>query len=341
MKALEKGIQHHEHKKIFEQVMLVENFMVFKKLMIKRNKELELEALQSLERQQNQKAMEESSNVDLEREKRRIELEKNNADIDHAITMSLAADAERKRIMDKEEEELQQAIELSKKEAEDLEKKRAQEEEKKQLELQKKELEKSKPIMNLPTKEKLDSNSQSKSNEPAQIQIQKELTDPNRLNNVESSNDSKANPLDKQKKEEQIADSNKKSGENTIFERQLPSFEEKKTNELPPLKKPELRSELPPIRMQKKIEPELEELLNNKDRIKNELENLKNEERAKIQKSKESEGESMLERKKRLQAQREMLVKKKQAEREQEVNRYKEGKYVEPKENPLQSVLPF
>ena len=77
IKALEKGIQHHEHKKIFEQVLLVENFIVFKKLMIKRNKELELEALQSLERQQNSVAMDESTKTDLDRERRRLELVSN------------------------------------------------------------------------------------------------------------------------------------------------------------------------------------------------------------------------------------------------------------------------
>lgn len=38
----------HHHKKVFEQLLIVDNFLVFKKLMVKRNKELELEALKEM-----------------------------------------------------------------------------------------------------------------------------------------------------------------------------------------------------------------------------------------------------------------------------------------------------
>jgi hypothetical protein len=40
---------HSKNRKIFEQLLIVDNFLVFKKLMVKRNKELELEAMRELE----------------------------------------------------------------------------------------------------------------------------------------------------------------------------------------------------------------------------------------------------------------------------------------------------
>jgi len=46
--VIKAGLQNPEHKKIFEQLLLIENFVVFKKLMVKRNKQLELEAIQAL-----------------------------------------------------------------------------------------------------------------------------------------------------------------------------------------------------------------------------------------------------------------------------------------------------
>jgi len=47
-KVIEIGLKNKKHKKYFEQLLIVENFLVFKKLMLKRNKELEYEALKEL-----------------------------------------------------------------------------------------------------------------------------------------------------------------------------------------------------------------------------------------------------------------------------------------------------
>lgn len=47
-KVIEIGLKNKKHKKYFEQLLVVENFLVFKKLMLKRNKELEYEALKEL-----------------------------------------------------------------------------------------------------------------------------------------------------------------------------------------------------------------------------------------------------------------------------------------------------
>jgi hypothetical protein len=44
------GLKNKNHRKIFEQILIVDNFLVFKKLMVKRNKELEIEALKEMER---------------------------------------------------------------------------------------------------------------------------------------------------------------------------------------------------------------------------------------------------------------------------------------------------
>jgi hypothetical protein len=44
------GLKNKNHRKIFEQILIVDNFLVFKKLMVKRNKELEIEALKEMEK---------------------------------------------------------------------------------------------------------------------------------------------------------------------------------------------------------------------------------------------------------------------------------------------------
>ena len=49
------GLKNKQHRKIFEQILIVDNFIIFKKLMIKRNKELELEALKEMDKQDNEK----------------------------------------------------------------------------------------------------------------------------------------------------------------------------------------------------------------------------------------------------------------------------------------------
>lgn len=48
LQYIEIGLKSSHHRKVFEQLLIVDNFLVFKKLMIKRNKELELEAMKEL-----------------------------------------------------------------------------------------------------------------------------------------------------------------------------------------------------------------------------------------------------------------------------------------------------
>jgi hypothetical protein len=49
------GLSRKQHRKIFEQILIVDNFLVFKKLMVKRNKELEIEALKELDKNESEK----------------------------------------------------------------------------------------------------------------------------------------------------------------------------------------------------------------------------------------------------------------------------------------------
>jgi hypothetical protein len=48
--VIEKGLKSQQHRKYFEQLLVIDNFLVFKKLMIKRNKELELEVMKQMQR---------------------------------------------------------------------------------------------------------------------------------------------------------------------------------------------------------------------------------------------------------------------------------------------------
>eukprot|EP01017_Pseudomicrothorax_dubius_P034325 TRINITY_DN4691_c0_g1_i9.p1 TRINITY_DN4691_c0_g1~~TRINITY_DN4691_c0_g1_i9.p1 ORF type:complete len:456 (+),score=214.30 TRINITY_DN4691_c0_g1_i9:65-1432(+) len=133
--TVEAGLANPAHKKIFEQLVIVENFLVFKKLMVKRNKELELEAMRALEQaeRQQQAADYEGRNFQDEKdpEVRRILMEKEKAEIEHAIAMSIAIEEERRRALDDEDKELQEAMRLSQQEYQEgeLRKKQSEEEE--------------------------------------------------------------------------------------------------------------------------------------------------------------------------------------------------------------------
>ena len=49
LEVVKAGVANKQHKRIFEQLLLIENFQVFKKLMVKRNKTLELESMKQLQ----------------------------------------------------------------------------------------------------------------------------------------------------------------------------------------------------------------------------------------------------------------------------------------------------
>lgn len=137
MKAVENGVKFENHKKVFEQLLIVENFLVFKKLMLKRNKELELEAMKALEQQEASNPVNQATNArNLERKK----LETEQAQLEHAIAMSLAIEEEHQKLLEKENNELREALKLSELEFKE-EGRRREEEVKKKLEEGRKKLE--------------------------------------------------------------------------------------------------------------------------------------------------------------------------------------------------------
>mmetsp|Transcript_19520 Transcript_19520/g.19562 ORF Transcript_19520/g.19562 Transcript_19520/m.19562 type:complete len:492 (+) Transcript_19520:91-1566(+) len=98
------GMKSPAHRRIFEQIIACDNFMSFKKLMLKRNKEIEMEVAKLMSK------TESPTPAGAEKEV------KEQAEMAQAITLSLAAEEERKRKMDREEEELQRVLRLSEEE---------------------------------------------------------------------------------------------------------------------------------------------------------------------------------------------------------------------------------
>lgn len=111
VKAIAMGLKNKQHRRIFEQIIACDNFLSFKKLMIKRNNELEQEALHALNAEESKHGpsppmVEGAATGGYAGSREQTELE-------HAIAMSLALEAEKMRLMQSEDDELQRAIKLS------------------------------------------------------------------------------------------------------------------------------------------------------------------------------------------------------------------------------------
>ena len=114
--VIEKGLKSQSHKKYFEQLLIIDNFLVFKKLMIKRNKSNELEALKELQVQESNKAKQNGGVAgpgSHTKQIKKLELEKEKAELEHALAMSQAVEDERKKMMQDEESEFMEAIKQS------------------------------------------------------------------------------------------------------------------------------------------------------------------------------------------------------------------------------------
>lgn len=105
-KVVKAGLRNPKHKKYFEQILATLNFISFKKLMIKRNKELELEALQMLHSE---------GHVQIE-EVHQATRDRDQAEIEHAIAVSIAAEEERRRLELEEEELIRKIMQESEEE---------------------------------------------------------------------------------------------------------------------------------------------------------------------------------------------------------------------------------
>ena len=117
VKACEKAAQNPMHQKIVDQILAVDNYLAFKKLMVKRNNEMNAQAMamdmvnESVPKKdpamkQALRVADEYERMDEEEMMRR------------AIEESQKQQDEHKKIADEEEEMIRQAIEMSQKEEE-------------------------------------------------------------------------------------------------------------------------------------------------------------------------------------------------------------------------------
>ncbi|CAK90301.1 unnamed protein product (macronuclear) [Paramecium tetraurelia] len=111
---VEKGLRHPKEKLVFEKLLTIDNFLVFKTQMIKRNKELELEALKEIEKQDQKKVQkgqvvnpQNNANIKL------LEMEAEKAELEHALQMSLAVEEEKKKMVTEEDRQLQEVLRQS------------------------------------------------------------------------------------------------------------------------------------------------------------------------------------------------------------------------------------
>jgi crotonobetainyl-CoA:carnitine CoA-transferase CaiB-like acyl-CoA transferase len=93
------GVKSKSHHKTFEQILACDNFLSFKRLMIKRNKQLDQEALKTLPR--------------FTRKKKKVEAED---EVEKAIRLSMEESKRTESIKAIEERELQRALKISEEE---------------------------------------------------------------------------------------------------------------------------------------------------------------------------------------------------------------------------------
>jgi hypothetical protein len=257
--------------------------------MIKRNKELEIEALQELDQADRQKrkssrsnSMSESQNL-TNKEIARLNKEREKAELEHAIALSMALEQEKSSLAEQEEYELQEAMRQSQADYEH------------QLHQVKNESDDSplfKPVADTFTqytvppeedkKEKIEKEAQQDlSREP----IEEKKEDPK----IEESSEKLFKPVHYE---------NKKEGPTDKKYNPLPSIVSKRSTNAWGLDSVENEKQEPPVKVDQ-AEPEKEEI---------------------------SQKENLEERKKRLKAQRDLILAKKKAERETEISQYEQEK---------------
>ncbi|OMJ77542.1 hypothetical protein SteCoe_22832 [Stentor coeruleus] len=97
---VEIGMKNQDDKKVFEQIIACDSFMSFKKLMTKRNKEIEVEVVKSMKKE----GIATEEDLELALEKQEI------AEVGYALALSIAWEEEQRRKAREAEEELQKAI---------------------------------------------------------------------------------------------------------------------------------------------------------------------------------------------------------------------------------------
>jgi len=303
MEIMERGLKNPEHRKVFEQLLIVDNFLVFKKLMVKRNKELELEALRQLEEQERGKqgspGVSETQYTQQSEElteAERLQLEREQAEIEHAIALSLALEKERQKMLEAEEQALQEVIKLSEMEY------KSQQEAEKLAQLQA--IQEAERLKKLEEEEKKKKSAE-KPKEEKPKEENKSNIDPTPITDSEMAlmglHQSQKKPVEEKKKVKE-----------TVFDMGTPEKED--------------YSHLPPLRMSTKFDNmDLGKLLEEKEKLDNKAEQIKKKEEKKEGKVDLDKAiESLEERKKRLKAQRELILAKKKAERQEELKKYNE-----------------
>lgn len=314
LSLVNRGLSVREHKRVFEQLLIADNFTVFKKLMLKRNKELELEALKQLEDQGQDSA---STAVSIDPQIQRLTLEKEQAEIEEAIARSLAVSQEQNNLLDLEERQLQEALATSQKEWET-----SQEESKKreieELEAQQRDLQ--------AAREKAQALREEEEAEAKRMEQERAQKSPKSDTDAQQQ---EAEFKKQQQEKEAIKESPQKEEQKTAKNEATPQKDvpvTKKTGKLQPLEESksnasgtwQFKSSLPPIGKKDYDAYSNAQLLREKEEISKKLEGISSAPKQEVSQ------ESLEERKKRLQAQRELILKKKQQEREAELKKYEQ-----------------
>ncbi|OMJ74096.1 hypothetical protein SteCoe_27043 [Stentor coeruleus] len=301
-RVVKAGLKNPTHRKYFEQVLATLNFMSFKKLMVKRNKELELEALQMMHTE---------GHANME-EVIKATSNKDQAEIEHAIAVSIAAEAERNRIQQEEEEMIRKAIEESESEY----KRKLEEEKVRQAEIireiQRKEAEKvakmkeeQKRVYEEQKRKEIDQ----KRKEEEEFKRQEELRAQNKRleDEMRRKMEEETKRLEAMRLEESKAQAKK--------------IEEE-------AKKRESERNLPPVHLKKDANVDMSQFhkidVTSELKVSEDLDEMNKKIAAKYSEKKveENKGESLEQRTARLKMQRELLLKKKQEERANEMKNY-------------------
>ena len=309
-KVVKAGLKNQNHKKYFEQVLATLNFMSFKKLMVKRNKELELEALQMLQ-------SEGHANIE---EVQAASLNKDQAELEHAISVSIAAEEERRRLEKEEEELIRKIMEESANEYKvQIEAEKIQQREL-MLELQRKESQKVSK-MEEEQKRKYEEQKRIEAEKKRQEEEEYKRKEEQRAMNVRQEEETRRKIEGERKRIEEKRAEEEKANE---LRKEAKRIEEE-------AKKRENEKVLPPVNLKKGGNVDLSEFkkldVSSELKESEDLDALNKKIADKYQsksegKKEESGGENLAERTARLKKQREILLKKKQDERNTEMNAY-------------------
>ncbi|KRX01960.1 hypothetical protein PPERSA_07605 [Pseudocohnilembus persalinus] len=340
------GLRNKNHRKIFEQILIVDNFLVFKKLMVKRNKELELEALKELEKQDGGKDLSKIQTGEQKKssksyEVKQKELEQEKRELDLAIAMSMAVQKEQanmsvKKILYKL---IFQTINTSKhlfltkiikKTVEDQELEKAllesqltykQEQEEK---LSKSKLQEQQEKQKQQAESKTDAQLQKETAKPQEQEKEQYKLYQQESKPVQENKQKEEESKEQQQQQQQISPA-KNSGQKLSSLGSLPPLKANKN--LPPLQSKYQAAPVDDLLKKKEdLEKRLEERRLAEEKIKNAQVQEKSEDQS------QSQANTLEERKKKLLAQRELLRKRKQQQREEELKRFQELGQNEPQQ---------